>query len=48
MAEPVSRYGVASGDPLSDRVIAVVARRVAEAVTVEWTLARDERLERLA
>ena len=43
---PVFRHGVASGDPLSDRVIlwTRVTPRGSGAQRVSWTIARDERM----
>jgi alkaline phosphatase D len=49
-ANPVFRHGVASGDPLSDRVILwtrVTPAAGASAQTVSWELARDEKFARV-
>src|SRR5262245_8521842 len=49
-ANPVFRHGVASGDPLSDRVILwtrVTPAAGAVAQSVSWELARDERFTRV-
>jgi alkaline phosphatase D len=51
LANPVFRHGVASGDPLSDRVI--LWTRVTPpagqsgTIEVEWTIARDPRMSRV-
>ncbi|HJU43736.1 MAG TPA: alkaline phosphatase D family protein [Vicinamibacterales bacterium] len=47
VTNPVFRHGVASGDPLSDRVILwtrVTPRDVTVEQTVRWVVARDEKL----
>ncbi|MFA5883608.1 MAG: alkaline phosphatase D family protein [Acidimicrobiia bacterium] len=44
VADPVFRYGVASGDPLSDRVMLWTHVDAPGPVTVEWTVALDEDL----
>jgi alkaline phosphatase D len=44
MAESVFRHGVASGDPLADRVVLWTRVETDEPVAVEWTVARDARL----
>lgn len=46
---PVFRHGVASGDPLSDRVIlwTRVTARSSGAQRVSWQLARDEKMTRI-
>lgn len=50
-ANPVFRHGVASGDPLADRVIlwtrVTPPAGVTSAQTVEWELARDEKFTRI-
>jgi alkaline phosphatase D len=46
-ADPVFRHGVASGDPLADRVILwtrVTPRSATGAALVSWTIARDPKL----
>lgn len=44
-ADPVFRHGVASGDPLADRVILWTrVTTTAESATVRWTVARDAKL----
>src|SRR6187549_3678488 len=50
VTNPVFRHGVASGDPLTDRVILwtrVTPAAGASAQTVSWELARDERFTRV-
>jgi alkaline phosphatase D len=44
MTEPVFRHGVASGDPLTDRIMLWTHVTSAEPVPVEWTLAPDDQL----
>ena len=44
MADRVFRHGVASGDPLADRVVLWTRVTSGAPVLVEWRLARDERL----
>ncbi|MBM3806936.1 MAG: hypothetical protein FJW22_01950 [Acidimicrobiia bacterium] len=49
VANPVFRHGVASGDPLADRVIiwTRVTPRASGAQTVAWQVARDEKMSQV-
>src|SRR5215212_6642595 len=50
VTNPVFRHGVASGDPLIDRVILwtrVTPKSTSAPQTVKWELARDEKFTRI-
>src|SRR5687767_14837056 len=50
VTNPVFRHGVASGDPLSDRVILwtrVTPREETREQTVSWVVARDQKLAQI-
>jgi alkaline phosphatase D len=48
LTDTVFRYGVASGDPLPDRVVLWTHVTTAVPVDVEWVVARDEQLRDVA